>query len=449
MIYVIDDIMGSGKTSWILDYINRHRGTRFLCVVPTLSECKRYIKETDIGMVEPEALNTKYFNLLCLIERGENIVATHSLIKRIDVEFMYRIHEKGYVLIIDEALEVLTPYKISKSDTEMIYEQQLVSLDEDGFLVWQDKNYVGKFDDIKRLCESRALMTYINHKGKLVQPFMWNFPVDFFHCFEKAFILTYMWDGSIQRSYFQIHGIEYQKMMLDRDGEDMIPYDADLELEKRAQVVNYINICYYDSYNRIGKRVDRSMPLSKSWYQRELKKYKKRKALGNTSIHTIQNNTRNYFRNSKAKYNMFTCHKFMKEHLEGTRYKDKKSNTCFVPCNARGTNDFAHKNRLAYLLNFYLPADISKFVGHYRFSFDDNQYALSALLQWIWRSAIRTGEVIDIYIPSERMRGMLEDWINESSEYISKESIDDVEQEYYFDIDSGLYLPQRMSSQAI
>jgi hypothetical protein len=43
---------------------------------------------------------------------------------------------------------------------------------------------------------------------------------------------------------------------------------------------------------------------------------------------------------------------------------------------------------------------------------NQDQYALSALVQWIFRSAIRDGKPITLYIPSERMRGLLMDWLN-------------------------------------
>ena len=43
---------------------------------------------------------------------------------------------------------------------------------------------------------------------------------------------------------------------------------------------------------------------------------------------------------------------------------------------------------------------------------NQDQYALSALVQWIFRSAIRDGKPITLYIPSERMRGLLVDWLN-------------------------------------
>lgn len=38
-------------------------------------------------------------------------------------------------------------------------------------------------------------------------------------------------------------------------------------------------------------------------------------------------------------------------------------------------------------------------------------YAISELLQWIWRSAIRDGECIDLYLPSVRMRELLGMWV--------------------------------------
>lgn len=43
---------------------------------------------------------------------------------------------------------------------------------------------------------------------------------------------------------------------------------------------------------------------------------------------------------------------------------------------------------------------------------DAELYALSEMLQWIWRSRIRNGEEINIYVASKRMRGLLIRWMN-------------------------------------
>ena len=42
---------------------------------------------------------------------------------------------------------------------------------------------------------------------------------------------------------------------------------------------------------------------------------------------------------------------------------------------------------------------------------NEETYALSEMLQWIWRSAIREGNEIWIYIPSRRMRKLLQNWL--------------------------------------
>ena len=38
-------------------------------------------------------------------------------------------------------------------------------------------------------------------------------------------------------------------------------------------------------------------------------------------------------------------------------------------------------------------------------------YALSILIQWVFRSAIRNGQEVWLYLPSARMRGLLAGWL--------------------------------------
>ena len=312
---------------------------------------------------------------------------------------------KNYVLMIDECLDVLDTYKISKDDLKIIFNEKLVSLDEDGFLVWNEerKPYKGGYGDIKRLCSFKSLMGFKKENSdELARIIMWNFPVDFFKCFDESYIFTYLWEGSIQKSYFDIHGIKYEKYMLDYDRQ-LIPHCKEIEYEKRKNIVDLINI-YDGKFNKIGMKIGKSNPLSKSWYEDKRKK--------NRSIFSqLKNNTENYFRTvtkTKSIDNMYTVFKPYCKYVKGEGYTKG-----FVSCNARGTNEFKNKKSLAYLINFFMSPDIKQFVEHYHIEFDDNLFSLSALLQWIWRSQIRDGKSIDLYIPSERMRELLKIWINE------------------------------------
>lgn len=81
----------------------------------------------------------------------------------------------------------------------------------------------------------------------------------------------------------------------------------------------------------------------------------------------------------------------------------------------KSSNDFRDRIVLAYPVNLFSSGYIVKFYYDHGECFDNDRYALSIMLQWIWRSAIRDGKPITIYIPSKRMRTLLIDWINETS----------------------------------
>ncbi|WP_347044532.1 DEAD/DEAH box helicase family protein [Blautia wexlerae] len=405
VIKIVDDIMGSGKSTWAINHINQNPDKKFLCIVPLLSECERFKEKTDIDIIDPEKWGSKWKNFRWLVENDKNIVTTHSLIKMMDLDMLELLKSKNYVLMIDECLDVLDTYKISKDDLKIIFNEKLVSLDEDGFLVWNEerKPYKGVYGDIKRLCSFKSLMGFKKENSdELARIIMWNFPVDFFKCFDESYIFTYLWEGSIQKSYFDIHGIKYEKYMLDYDRQ-LIPHCKEIEYEKRKNIVDLINI-YDGKFNKIGMKIGKSNPLSKSWYEDKKKK--------NRSIFSqLKNNTENYFRTvtkTKSIDNMYTVFKPYCKYVKGEGYTKG-----FVSCNARGTNEFKNKKSLAYLINFFMSPDIKQFVEHYHIEFDDNLFSLSALLQWIWRSQIRDGKSIDLYIPSERMRELLKIWINE------------------------------------
>lgn len=405
VIKIVDDIMGSGKSTWAINHINQNPDKKFLCIVPLLSECERFKEKTDIDIIDPEKWGSKWKNFRWLVENDKNIVTTHSLIKMMDLDMLELLKSKNYVLMIDECLDVLDTYKISKDDLKIIFNEKLVSLDEDGFLVWNEerKPYKGVYGDIKRLCSFKSLMGFKKENSdELARIIMWNFPVDFFKCFDESYIFTYLWEGSIQKSYFDIHGIKYEKYMLDYDRQ-LIPHCKEIEYEKRKNIVDLINI-YEGKFNKIGMKIGKSNPLSKSWYEDKRKK--------NRSIFSqLKNNTENYFRTvtkTKSIDNMYTVFKPYCKYVKGEGYTKG-----FVSCNARGTNEFKNKKSLAYLINFFMSPDIKQFVEHYHIEFDDNLFSLSALLQWIWRSQIRDGKSIDLYIPSERMRELLKIWINE------------------------------------
>ena len=121
-----------------INHINDNQNKKFLCIVPLLKECERYEEKTSIDIIDPEKWGSKWKHFRWLVENDKNIVTTHALIQKMDLDMLELLKSKDYTLMIDECLDVLSPYKISKDDIKIIFNEHLVSLDENGFLVWNE-----------------------------------------------------------------------------------------------------------------------------------------------------------------------------------------------------------------------------------------------------------------------------------------------------------------------
>ena len=84
----------------------------------------------------------------------------------------------------------------------------------------------------------------------------------------------------------------------------------------------------------------------------------------------------------------------------------------FVACNRRASNEFSNATAVGYFVNRYMNPNINKYFGQFGAAVPDNAYGLSEMVQFIWRSAIRNGEMIYLFIPSKRMYDILMDWLS-------------------------------------
>ena len=174
----------------------------------------------------------------------------------------------------------------------------------------------------------------------------------------------------------------------------------------RVKVASLITIVSDPKLNSIGstsKHEKKFCPLSATWYKRQ----------DEDSLKGIHNLIYNYFKNrttGPASLSMWTCYSTQEAKLRGNGYAKG-----FVACNARATNEHRHRTNLAYMINLYMVPIVKTFIESRGVKVDQDQYALSALVQWIFRSAIRDGQPITLFIPSERMRRLLMDWLNPKS----------------------------------
>lgn len=400
-IKIVDALMGAGKTTSAIRYINNSVDEKFLYITPFLTEVKR-IKEccSDKKFKEPEVYGTKFDGIKYLIEKGENVVSTHSLFHKFDQELIDMCRSQNYTLIMDEVTDVIEPYPITKQDFDLLMEKYVYVDKETNLIRWRDDadDYTGKFIDEKRLCEFGCLAFYGN------SVMMWLFPISVFDAFRNTFILTYMFEAQIQKYYYDFHGLPYSYIYV--KGDNITNYEFTNEpimVKKTFDYKSHIHICDNEKLNQIG---DRPYDLCLNWYRRNGNE-------NNVAIKKLKNNIYNYFcnvRETKSRENLWTVYSDYKGYLSGKGY-----GRSFLSHTARSTNDYRNRTSIAYPINKFMNAYIKTFFEKNGIKVDEDGYSTSEMLQFLWRSAIRDGKEIWVYIPSVRMRNLLEQWIETNS----------------------------------
>ena len=417
---IVDSIMGGGKTTAALQKINRGYGLRFIYVTPFLTEVERVIKNTRDFYQPKELGEGKLDSLHDLLCDGKNIVCTHALFLRATKETMQLIYHGRYILILDEALEILHEYnsvvpvskQVNDKTVKWLIRTNSLKVDDCFNVHWSGDDEEGfQFSEIVNFSESRTLRCVRNNLYVEYDP-------EIFRTFQQIYVLTYLFKGSMLDSFFKMHGFNYEMLSAKRIGEDKFEFCEYTDEQKMKEQFAKLITIYDGPYNDFGR--DNPSAYSIKWLKKRTPE----------EIDLIKKNMRNYKNSVNAASNdvMWTTsiNGKAKERLmqKGFKYtkkltaEEKKQsekelrNLCqFVPCNARATNDFDKRHVLLYMLNRFFNPNLEDFFSVRGYTLDENQFALSELLQWIWRSAIRKGEPISLYIPSSRMRNLLQEWL--------------------------------------
>lgn len=398
---VIDMVMGSGKTSAAINYINEtnQENERIIYITPYLSEIKR-IKEACISkkFKEPEIYGTKLDGIKYLIQNGENIVSTHALFHRFDKEIVDMCRSQNYTLIMDEVTDVIEQYQITQQDIDTLISKYAYVDEKTNLIKWREEemNYTGKFMDEKRLCEFNCLAYY----GKSVM--IWLFPIDVFNAFRNVYILTYLFKAQMQCYYYDFYKLPYKYLYVEGDSVDNYRFTDMPVCEQKHNYRELIHICENNKLNMIG---DMKSDLSKSWYGRNE---------NNIVMTNLKHNIYNFFNNIRhtpSNLNLWTTFKEYRQYLQGKGYSKS-----YLSHNARATNEYKNRISVAYTINKYMNPYVKKFFETNDVPVNEDGFATSEMLQFIWRSAIREGNEIWLYIPSIRMRTLLYKWIDENTE---------------------------------
>ena len=397
--------MGSGKSQYAIQLMNEDTTNDYIYITPYLDEIKR-IRENCRGrsFVEPkeneeQRIFTKSKSLKIWLKNNSNIATTHSLFKIIDDETRQLLSASNYVLVLDEVMDVVQQIPLSKSDQWLIFEEsKLLEVEESGRVIlgegadkYEESGGSGKFTELIYMAKLGRLFKFQN----IV--LLWEFPVEIFSYFKEVVILTYLFDGQVQKYFFDYYDVPYTKHLVVKDGDryKMVEYDKTIDKERIAFLKNKITIHSDDKLNSIGKE---SNALSYTWYKDSATTVKEKMGL----------NICNYFRHiQKVKSQDCLWTSFKEFNLNVPSYK-----RAFIPHNLRATNEYSNTHTLAYCVNRYVSPFLINYFKGKDVVVNQDLYGLSEMLQWIWRSRIRNDEDINIYIPSSRMRGLLIKYLN-------------------------------------
>ena len=403
---VCDALCGAGKTSASIKMMNTELDKRFIFVTQYISETERIQKAChkrefvtptgDLGVGL-----TKLRDIHALLAAGRNIATTHSLFVSFTEETKELIKRQKYVLILDEVIDVMCMSDIKKNDINILFKSQSI-VEDDNCIKWINDEYDeidgGKFREEMLRAKSKNLLKYEN------EYFFWSIPAELFECFANVYVLTYMFDSQVLKYFFDMHNIEYE-LIGTRRGENGFEFCSIEEMDRRRDLRDKIHILDHKKVNSIG---DKRTALSLSWYRNADIKGE------GGGIDTLRKHLSNVFRNIFKTSGSDLIWSTFKDYR--TPLSSKGIIEAFVSYNKRACNDYANRHYLAYCVNnFPRPWEVKYFREH-GVEVNGDMYALSILVQWIFRSAIRNNEEIWVYIPSARMRALLIAWLNNLAE---------------------------------
>lgn len=431
MIYVVDALMGAGKTSAAINYMNSHKDRHFLYITPYLSETERIRKACpDLSFVLPsnqskETGYRKSSDMLNLVRQQRNVAMTHELYCRSDASVIDAIAAGKYTVIIDEIIDVFEKPDYSQDDIDAAVKAGFLSPDKEHstkenvfYTAGETKYGGGVFNNLIRVGEMRRLVKCANATGP-ERYVCWMLHRELFEASVDTYVMTYLFDGSLMDAFFKLNKLSYTPMSVKRTP-DGYQFDPQGEVPAYAKSIkDLLIICDREKLNRIG---DAETALSKSWYRTNCyltekkaprhpggKRYRKTDA-EKTGADWLRNNLNvfyKYYCDEPTNRRLWCAFKDYIGMIRGKGYYK-----CYIPWNTRATNDYSDKTALAYLVNTYINPSIKIFLESAGVKFDQDRYALSYLVQWIWRSAIRNGQRVYLYLPSSRMRRLLNEWMD-------------------------------------
>ena len=388
---------GYGKTTKMIKSLSSNE--KYLIVLPTLDEITRVINGSKhVKLLTPElgldGATTKKEALQTLVLAGESIAITHALfssLKGVAKEGLL----SDYNIIIDEVPEVVKPsnYRSRESIQEFYIDTGYITVDNDGLITPNDK-WCSKNKQVSdTLSENIRIQA---KKGHLFlaggSTFLSVLPEILLTSGKSVCILSYKTSGSYLLPYLKKLSIPYL-------------VESDIEAEKKFlnNAATLITVKDIPSLSGIkltygAQKEGMSVPSYYSKIPTALKNMRSRHLSGVPIENILITCKKDCWEEGKGRSGVFAKNSRL-----------KKAN--WIANTTRGTNNFDHCSHLIYLYDQNVNPSIVNWLGCNTSAFND-AYALTELIQWVWRGGVRKGQPVTLYIPSQRMRTLFCAWLN-------------------------------------
>lgn len=406
-IELLDSIMGSGKTQGVIQWMLNNPQNKYLYVSPMLTEVEERIptacQALEFTYPCTEEYKTKGQHLLKLLEEGCNVSFTHSLFTDLTKQHLALIRKHEYVLIVDEEVAFIEPYKgnYSRDDIVSLEKAGHIRVEEDnlGRVVWQwyDDNEMNDtaYSKLKRM--SDLGMLYCAKRDRKIM--VVHLPIELVQSSRRVILLTYLFKGSVMESFMDLKGIEIVAFK-----EVVPPKTTRHVLTKAKSLITFIDTTTTKAVSNLS--------MSSTWYS---------KNATTADLEKVSNAIFSVYRKFGDKESfIFTAPKSLAdyEYVKEERlkrniiHKKMPKDVDWIYCGTKATNMWSHKSIAVHAYNRYVNTAIKAYLQDYGTPPDDDMFALSEMVQWIFRTCIRNDEPLQLCILNSRMKRLLIDWLN-------------------------------------
>ena len=361
---------------------------------------------SDVSAYAPEGPGslhrTKGEQLEPLVRAGRSIAITHNLYERAGI-LAYQGAFSSYQVIIDEV-----PNAVSVSDLELdavsfnefyvgpgycrIEQGGLVSITNKGE---EEEARLKTALDERLISNMRSGRLYYDGKKHFIQ----TIPTSLFTHADSVTVLTVLSEGSLFLKFLEKHQIDYRVLRSRKCNQEFQQRARENLKIHRMPSLDKVSFGYskQTSYKPKSKEVGSIRNALKNLKQRDLVGVD----LKNLIITCAK---QNWFHRSGSSYNEAKPSLFS---IDSRMFKGAN----WLPNTTRGTNDYLHCTHAIYLYEQHANPILLNWLNANDAQFKSD-YALAEMVQWLWRSRVRRNEPVDVYMPSKKMRGVIEKWVS-------------------------------------